>query len=325
MAKNVTITRVSAFVLVVLLAVCFTPQSTYAAGCKITVGDYSGIIEPSGTFTVPVSISDNPGLSVAVFEAVYNHNALQLISVDTNGAIIGSDNLVYSSSKPDAISIIILSNGQATNGVLFNMTFQVKSAATTSSYDYSIKILDDLPKNFASFNSGKVENVVSFQGGSVQVNAPDPGTGTNPDNPGGNPGNNGGNTGNTGGGNSGNTGGGRTPTTGGTTQGGGGTGAQTGTGTSNVTNATGNVADSSTSTIPNSQTPTSSGNSNKSGSSKDISDNPVPMKPGIDDGFKFTFFPWGLLTLLLVVALGSFFFFIIAKRRKKDEEELEKA
>ncbi|MDR0852610.1 MAG: hypothetical protein LBN36_08945 [Clostridiales Family XIII bacterium] len=308
--------------LIVTVGLC--PLPAFAAPpATIELGNISGSQTPGDAFTVPVTIADNPGFAAATLEFTYDHSVLEVVSLSTAGTLLDAaeDLVVYDFSKTDAIAYFNgLGSGTGTlvniasDGTLFNITFKVKSGATTGNYNYSARLYQGQAKNFIDKDGGTV--AVSFQSGSVGVDdgtdTGSGGTGTGSGGTGTGTGTGGSGTG-TGGTGTGTSTGGSGTGTGGTGTGTGGTGTGTGssgTGTGTGTGSTGTGTDG-----------TGTGGTGTGTQGRNISDEPTPQGAGDGSGFDFLSLPWGWILLILAVLAGGLFFFILYRRRKKDYDE----
>lgn len=280
-----------------LIAAGLCPLSAFAASpAAISLGSASTAVAPGREFTVPVTITDNPGFTAAILELTYDHEVLEPVRLVTTG-MLTNDTLDYDFNSADTIGYLSDSRTNMTrNGVLFSVTFKVKEGVATGGYTYSARLYQSLSKNFIDEEIKMV--AVEFQAGAVQVAPQSSG---------------GGGTGGTGGGGTGGTGAG----TGGAGAGAGGAGA--GAGADDADTDTG--ADATTDTgqnIPNPQPPLANGDTS---TGQDIPDTDTPRSSGAEEGFDISALPWGWILLLLALLIGGLMFFLLNRRRKDEDED----
>lgn len=147
------------------ITVASTPPTVVPA--QVAVGDVSDPVAPGDTFTVPVTVTDNPGFNTAALTLSYDSSALTLNSFDTTGGLFAGG--MFFTDIPSS-SFTFASLGAITqDGVLCYANFTVDSSAADGSYPISIGLKDDHDLNFGD-GSGAVP--VEFTAGSVTVQAP---------------------------------------------------------------------------------------------------------------------------------------------------------
>jgi hypothetical protein len=142
---------------------------------SISLGSVSDTVV-GGSFTVPVSIVDNPGFSAAAFTLDYDDTALEISSVSADGALF-ADGLIWDADAPDHIGFVKVDDPLAPtdvtgDGKLFDVTFKVKEGATPGDYAIGLALLDGQPKNFANADGQAVD--AGFTPTSVEVLPPVP-------------------------------------------------------------------------------------------------------------------------------------------------------
>jgi hypothetical protein len=292
-----------------LIAAGLCPLPAFAAPqATISLGDAGEALEAGGEFTVPVSISDNPGFAVATLELIYDHEALEPVGIGAGGLLVAG--LVYDFSRMDTVGYASSPSvaNMAQDGVLFNVTFKIKDGVSPGQYAYSMRLYRDIPKNFVDKDLQTVD--VAFQTGGIQVVAGQ--SGGDDDDTGGDSGGGTG-TGGIGGGGTG-TGGTGTDGTGAdatdqdpdeeSNPGTGNTGGNTGTpgtqDTQEPTPPSGGTDDSPAQTVPDTQTPQSADN---------------------EEGLDFSSLPWGWILLIFAVIAGGLVFFLLNRRRSGEDED----
>jgi hypothetical protein len=159
----------------------FTAASvTIASVAAVTVGSVAGNQAPGDTFTVPVSISGNPGFAGAAFTLSFDPAALELVSISDTGSIF-EGNLYTDLSSASAgffaitygdeeeVEGVEVANG---NGVLFYVAFKVVDDAVSGTYDIDIALKDASANNFVDEAGDPLP--VAFTGGTVNIVAPVP-------------------------------------------------------------------------------------------------------------------------------------------------------
>jgi hypothetical protein len=284
----------------------------------VSAESQGGTVEPGDDVTVSVSIANNPGFAAAVFSFSYDHSALELRSLNNEGTkfgeYAGGGLISYDFSNNDTVGYVNTALSDLTgDGVLFKLTFRVKTGAVSGSYSVSPGVYRDLAENFV--NDNKEALPVSFQSGSVQVAAVTPPPDNPPPEEPGDSGSGTGGTGGTGGAGT-NTGSGRTgtggtgaPSVGGSGVGTGGTGS--GAGTANGTNTgVDEAADES---------PIAGGNSASNGNvitREDIAQSPTPLSSG-DTGGSALQWLW-IFPALAVIGGGLAIFRMYSRRRNRE-------
>jgi hypothetical protein len=175
------------FGLVLIIGVlAIAPMTVSAASAgppvQIAVGSPAQEVEAGAEFTVPITISGNPGFGGATFQIDYNENALDLVGVNGTGGILPGAPMF--NAEAALVGYISFSDNVTGDGTLFNVTFKAKSGAVTGDYALSIALKDNTNKNFVTKDAEEVP--VAFTPGTVQIDGvPAPGDGGTPG--GGNP------------------------------------------------------------------------------------------------------------------------------------------
>ena len=319
--RNIRLFFVSTLIMI-LMAGLFTISVSAASDTTISLGDTSGTKAPGEQFTVPVTLPDDLGFVAGSLDIIYDKNNIDLVSIDTSGSMLGQGNVTYDFSQRPSVGFLGTVNGNSTNGVLFKINFRVKDAAQTGQYSYSAQLKDGQVENLVDSSLTPIS--ATFQGGSIQVNAPssgsnDPGPNpptpinppspTNPTNPGGNtttPPSNTTGGGNTGGSNRPSNQGTASPTTPATT---------TPQAPSDAVTVTPGGTGQGQSNIP------SGGTQNGNSQGNTIPENQVPLTPAQDEGFDWASLPWPIIIVLLAVIFGGLIF-LLRNRRREEEENL---
>ena len=147
-----------------------TPPPPPAA---VSVGSVPGTVEPSDSFTVPITITDNlPGFAAFVFTLGFDSSVLELTSLEATGALlegsmmtdIGSASFGYTKGIGSEIFVI------DDDGVLCNASFTVKAGTADGTYPISIGLKDGSPLNFVDNMANPLD--IGFTDGSVVVKTP---------------------------------------------------------------------------------------------------------------------------------------------------------
>ena len=151
------------FVIICLLAV--TPTSAFAADeAQITAGN-SGEVAPGEEFTVPVTLSNNPGFAGASLTINYDTGALELVAVDTASGIINDGAIV--NLEGNIVGYLNVKGNNEENGVLFNLKFKVRENAPGGNFEVAIGLKDGTGENFVSYEAQVVP--VSFTAGALSI------------------------------------------------------------------------------------------------------------------------------------------------------------
>jgi hypothetical protein len=140
------------------------PPSTPAA--KVSVGSPAEDPRPGESFTVPVTIEDNPGFAAAAFTLGFDSAALELKSFDAAGTLLEGALIsdVATASAGYAGSGLTKVTG---DGTLFKATFTVKDGAQPKDYAISVALKDGSDLNFVDETAAALP--VEFAPGSVTV------------------------------------------------------------------------------------------------------------------------------------------------------------
>lgn len=127
------IKKMLALLLVLVLSFGLAMTTAYAAdGLTITVGTASGVV--GGTVTVPVTISNNPGILSAKLKFNFDSDQLELTGM-ANGEVFIGDTVLFEANCE--AGTVILDNSTAddpvsSDGTLLTLTFQIKAEAAGS-------------------------------------------------------------------------------------------------------------------------------------------------------------------------------------------------
>lgn len=135
------------------------PNYNFVAA-EIAVGTVSG--EKDETVTVPVSISNNPGIAGFTFVFDYDAAALTLTGI-SKGQVLqdGSFTPNVSGKTLNWFNAVNVTE----NGVLFNLTFKI--TASEGNFNVTVALKDGKSTNFVNENA-KAQRVV-FEAGTVQI------------------------------------------------------------------------------------------------------------------------------------------------------------
>jgi hypothetical protein len=174
-----TLSAMLALLPTLLLALFLAPVTALAAGnATITVGDMPEAIKPGGTFTIPVSITDNPGFTGAALAFAYDDSAFELTGFDSKGALF--DGGALENAPRSTIGYFGLTTAKTGDGTLFNVTFKVKSAAEEGAYRLSLGLVDNSAENFVNAEANVIP--VTFAVGTVTVSKDGTAAGTGSEN-----------------------------------------------------------------------------------------------------------------------------------------------
>jgi hypothetical protein len=149
-----------------------TPLPPPAAA--VSVGSVAGTVKPGDSFTVPISIAQNPGFAAFAFTLGFDSSALELTALDATGALLGADlladlNTATAGYVKGAVNQIYVIDD---DGVLYNATFTVKAGAADGTYPISIGLKDSSELNFVDSMANPLD--IGFTAGSVVVKTPPP-------------------------------------------------------------------------------------------------------------------------------------------------------
>jgi hypothetical protein len=117
------------------------------------------------TFTVPISIADNPGFSAASFDLNFDKDAFELTGFDMEGSPFASH--LMATSIPNARIGYFGDTDTAGDGLLFKATFTVKESANAQSYPIAVILTDESPGNFVNSEAQQLD--ITFTGTSVVI------------------------------------------------------------------------------------------------------------------------------------------------------------
>lgn len=137
----------------ILILVPFTINS-FATNdiCTVTLGKVNGNI--GDTVFVPVSISNNPGISGVTLTINYNPDALEFIEYSKGSAF--TDNIILK-AHPDKkyikLALVELSKDSYNNGDILTLQFKIKNTATAEFHEISVV------HNKGNFSNKKAEYI----------------------------------------------------------------------------------------------------------------------------------------------------------------------
>ncbi len=127
--------------LVVLLAgIAVSASAAETEPCTLTVGSVTG--QPGETVTVPVTISNNTGFAGFKFVVKYDETAMNLIEVKQGVVLNAVDKVGLSTSADKTQLIWATATNTMGDGVLFELTFTINSAANNGDYPVEIETED---------------------------------------------------------------------------------------------------------------------------------------------------------------------------------------
>lgn len=173
-----SIKRMLALVLVLAMSFALVTTSAIAAdGLTISVG--SAAAKAGETVTVPVTISNNPGILAAKLSISFNHEVLELTEM-TNGTVFtGNDTsaelnkTVYKDGAliPNECAAVfeksLSDEGVSGNGTLLTLTFKIKEGATAGDYPVNVTVTQIV-------DSAETNITATAENGKVTVNAAGP-------------------------------------------------------------------------------------------------------------------------------------------------------
>jgi hypothetical protein len=158
--------RLALLATVLVFALCAFPVLASAAGnATITVGSPAAPVKPGDSFTVPVSITDNPGFVGLVLTFSYDDQALELLAFDGTGALFG--NTATENVSENTMSFFNYTTNKLGDGVLFKATFRVNPEATEGEHSLAVALTNGYEENFVSADTNVIP--VNFTAGTVTV------------------------------------------------------------------------------------------------------------------------------------------------------------
>ena len=115
-----------------------------ADGAKIAVGTASA--SPGGTVSIPVTISENPGLGAASFTVSYDKTVLTLDSIE-KGAVLSTGSFSPSLNTNAVQWYLSTTQNVTTNGTMFTLNFTVNQGAAEGAYPVALAFMDNDPDN----------------------------------------------------------------------------------------------------------------------------------------------------------------------------------
>ena len=99
LCKNKALSPLMLVAMIVILSAAVTGLALAGSGATITVGSTASAAAPGDNVTIPVTITNNPGIAALGFKFTYDSNALTLnsISADSDGKC--SSNLLGSTAN----------------------------------------------------------------------------------------------------------------------------------------------------------------------------------------------------------------------------------
>jgi|GEM_PF-1780173 len=138
----------------------FTAFSLFAAeeAQPVSVSVSSVVAEAGGSVTLPVMISNNPGLAGLSLEIVYDRSAMTLTGVEQGPVLSGG---IFAANQDQALICWGNAENVAADGRLFNLTFAVKEQSVNGSHAVSLSLRDGNGSNFCDENGGSVALLLS--------------------------------------------------------------------------------------------------------------------------------------------------------------------
>ena len=305
--------RLGIIIILVVMIMTLCPQTSYAAPQAVISFDNTSEVTVGDTFSVPLRISDNPGLAAISITILHDDN-LTLLSASTSNTLLSGAEYIACDFQKNKNFTCLSSKNISQDGVFLYLQFRAERVGTRS---YSARIVNDNAMNCLDIDYNPVQIV--FGNGNVTVVEksipnPNPNPGPNPTPPPSpSPGGNSGNAGNNNSGQTGNTGGSvnRNSAISGST---GRTTGQTLPASATPTTGTESEESSDEATISTNQTPRSSADN-----SKNIENKSTPLASAEKNVFVSLWWLWLIIAILIVALL--LFFVIIRRKRKTSESE----
>ncbi|MDR1796992.1 MAG: dockerin type I domain-containing protein [Clostridiales Family XIII bacterium] len=134
---------------------------------QIVIGNAAEAQNPGDTFTVDVSILNNPGIYAAAWMLDFDDEALELVSASAEGKLLEGGLVV--DGLPSSIGYVggLDLENITEDGVLFTLTFKVLDEAEEGTYEIFMDLLDGNPLNLVNADAEPVE--VAYLLGTVDV------------------------------------------------------------------------------------------------------------------------------------------------------------
>lgn len=122
----------------------------YATNSATISAEQAGCVNPGQTVTIPVKISDNPGIMGFSVSVKYDKSILTPISVSSGTILNGLFDDSIETSDADSFDVVWSGTENCTqNGILFNMTFTVNSNSSgTTKIELSYSQADTFNENW---------------------------------------------------------------------------------------------------------------------------------------------------------------------------------
>ena len=162
-------------ILILVLCVALPLLAMADTTATVTVGSTELAVAPGDDITLPVSISNNPGIGACGLTITYDSTILTLNSITNTGGLC-TGTFQPNIETPGSAYLSWVTGGSANmtgNGELFYLNFTVNESAATDDYEVSCTLTDGAASNFTTYD---FENVaVTFDSGTIQVESTTPG------------------------------------------------------------------------------------------------------------------------------------------------------
>ncbi|MDR3295577.1 MAG: dockerin type I domain-containing protein [Clostridiales Family XIII bacterium] len=161
--KNKKMTGIPAILILCLLLMGLFPLNAMAAGdAHVIVDTITGPINAGDEVTVPVRLTNNPGIAGAGFEIFFDASVLTLTNF-TAGTVLPN----MTKNVPGHKLNFWTTENVTSDGVVFNAIFEVNATAPTGDYEVSIGLVGGLGANFVNEDLDAVP--VDFTVGTISV------------------------------------------------------------------------------------------------------------------------------------------------------------
>lgn len=155
--------RLLALLLVLALSLSLAITTAVAAGdgLTITVGTVSG--QAGENVTVPVTISNNPGILSAKLEFSFDSTALELTGM-ANGEIFTGTEVMFEPNPAKATAVLDNSTADdavSGNGTLLTLTFKIKESAAAGDCEVNVTVTQIVGSNFTNVTAAAVAGKVT--------------------------------------------------------------------------------------------------------------------------------------------------------------------
>ena len=161
-------------ILILALCVALPVLAMATTAATVTVGSTETAAASGDSITIPVSISDNPGITTYGFTITYDSSNLTLDSISKSGGLCTSGTFIGNTDTAGTAYVSWLDGtaDMTENDDLFYLNFTVNESASAGNYTVICALKEGIAANCKNYAR---ENVpVTFESGTIQVEATTP-------------------------------------------------------------------------------------------------------------------------------------------------------